>query len=86
MDVIVVWHPDDRLGPLVGEALVDHFHGTVFSGLIDGAVEVAADVAWWAPHAPEPVTLAAWLDKHPAEITRTQPASMLVLHPGQRQR
>ena len=42
---------------------------------------LAADVAWWAPHAPEPVTLAAWLEKNPAEMTRPQPAPMLVLHP-----
>jgi hypothetical protein len=48
MDVIVIWHPGDRLGPLVGEALVDHFHGTVFSGLIGGAVEVYVRWAGWS--------------------------------------
>jgi len=48
MDVVVLWHPDDRLGPLVAEALVDHFHGTVFSGLIGGAVEVYVRWAGWS--------------------------------------
>lgn len=47
MDVIVVWHPRDELGPLVADALVDHFHGTIFSGLIGGAVEVYVRSAGW---------------------------------------
>ena len=47
MDVFVVWHPDDRLGRQVGDALVDHFHGTAFSGLIGGAVEVYVRSAGW---------------------------------------
>ena len=48
MDVIVTWHPDDDLGPLVAQSLVEHFHGTVFSGLIGGAVEVYVRWAGWS--------------------------------------
>jgi hypothetical protein len=61
MDVIVIWHPGDGLGPLVGEALVDHFHGTVFSGLIGGAVEVYVRSAGWSGRdsAPRPIPFTA---------------------------
>jgi len=52
-----MWHPGDRLGPLVAEALVDHFHGTLFSGLIGGAVEVYVRWASWSGEgsAPRPM-------------------------------
>ena len=34
-------------------------------------------VSWWAPHAPEPVTLAAWLREHRADTSET----VRILHP-----
>lgn len=39
LEIYVVWHPDDR-GDLIADALIDHFHGTAFSGLVGGAIEV----------------------------------------------
>jgi TIR domain len=61
MDVIVIWHPSDPLGSLVGDALVDHFHGTIFSGLIGGAVEVYVRSAGWSSRdsAPRPISFPA---------------------------
>jgi len=40
LEVYVVWHPDDANGRQVADSVIDHFHGTAFSGLIGGAVEV----------------------------------------------
>lgn len=40
LEIFVVWHPRDDVGSTVAEWLLDHFHGTAFSGLIGGAVEV----------------------------------------------
>jgi hypothetical protein len=40
LEVFVVWHPYDDVGELVARDLVEHFHGTVFTGLIGGAVDV----------------------------------------------
>jgi hypothetical protein len=44
-----------------------------------GTGEAGVDVAWWAPHAPEPVTLVAWLRK--TESTRSGNGPVLILHP-----
>ena len=40
LEVYVVWHPDDPEGEDIARALLGHFRGTTFSGLIGGAVEV----------------------------------------------
>lgn len=40
LEIFVVWHPGDDAGATVAGWLLDHFHGTAFSGLIGGAVEV----------------------------------------------
>jgi hypothetical protein len=59
LEIFVVWHPDDRAGPRVAQALLDRFHGTAFTGLIGGAVEVYVRSAGWqgigAP--PRPIAL-----------------------------
>lgn len=57
LEVYVVWHPADAGGPIVAQQLVDHFHGTAFTGLIGGAVEVfIRSVGWRGPaDAPRPV-------------------------------
>jgi hypothetical protein len=57
MDVVVVWHPRDQDGRALAEALVEHFHGTAYSGLIGGAVEVYVRSApWLGPgSAPRPI-------------------------------
>ena len=36
------------------------------------------DVAWWAPHAPEPVTLATWLQANPPPHNETP---LRIMHP-----
>lgn len=40
LEIYVAWHPGDTEGGRVAEALLGHFRGTTFSGLIGGAVEV----------------------------------------------
>lgn len=47
LEVYVLWHPDDTDGETIANSLLDHFHGTTFSGLIGGAVEVYVRSAGW---------------------------------------
>src|SRR3954468_16236412 len=70
LEVYVVWHPDDAGGP-VAEALIDHFHGTAFSGLVGGAVEVFVRSQGWLGRddAPRPLPFAEPL---PAAIAEAQ--------------
>jgi hypothetical protein len=51
-----VWHPQDA-GEPVAAALIDHFHGDAFSGLIGGAIEVFNRSEGWASpeDAPRPL-------------------------------
>lgn len=48
LEIYVVWHPKDEDGAIVADRLIDHFHGTAFSGLIGGAIEVFARSQGWA--------------------------------------
>lgn len=48
LEVFVLWHPDDEGGATVAEALLEHFHGTAFAGLVGGAVEVYTRSSGWA--------------------------------------
>jgi hypothetical protein len=41
----------------------------------------AVEVAWWAPHAPEPVTLLNWLREFARPGAGPLPTNLLVLHP-----
>lgn len=47
LEIYVVWHPDDDEGATAAREVIDHFHGTAFSGLIGGAVEVYVRSAGW---------------------------------------
>lgn len=47
LEVFVVWHPDDAAGREVADALMEHFHGSAFAGLVGGAVEVYTRSAGW---------------------------------------
>lgn len=47
LEIFVVWHPEDEAGATVAEWLLEHFHGTAFSGLIGGAVEVYTRSTPW---------------------------------------
>lgn len=57
LEVFVVWHPNDAGGRVAAEQLVSHFHGTSFSGLIGGAIEIyARSDGWTGPgDAPRPI-------------------------------
>jgi hypothetical protein len=60
LEIYVVWHPGDNQGEDVAEQIVEHFHGTAFSGLIGGAVEVYLRSAGWrdVADAPRPLPFA----------------------------
>ncbi|MET4602076.1 hypothetical protein ABIB90_001543 [Bradyrhizobium sp. JR4.1] len=50
LEIYVVWHPDDGAGRAIADEIIAHFHGTAFSGLIGGAVEVfVRSEPWSAP-------------------------------------
>jgi hypothetical protein len=59
LEIYVVWHPDDGAGAAAAEEFVQHFHGTLFTGLIGGAVEVyVRSQGWRRPDdAPRPIPL-----------------------------
>lgn len=48
LEIFVVWHPFDEIGEMVASTLVEHFHGTVFTGLIGGAVDVYPRSEGWS--------------------------------------
>ena len=58
LEIFVVWHPQDADGRAVAEQFVEHFHGSAFSGLIGGAVEIyVRSEGWHDPQdAPRPVS------------------------------
>jgi hypothetical protein len=59
LEVYVVWHPADRAGSAIAQEMFGHFHGTPFTGLIGGAVEVYTRSAGWraADDVPRPIPL-----------------------------
>src|SRR5712672_2852621 len=61
LEIYVVWHPTDVTGSTIAEEIVEHFHGSAFSGLIGGAVEVLVrSEAWLVPEgAPRPIPIPA---------------------------
>ncbi len=71
LEIYVAWHPDDRDGSDVAELLIDHFHGTAFSGLIGGAVEVFVRSDGWASDqdAPRPLP---YVDELPCDLPEAE--------------
>lgn len=63
LEIYVVWHPDDPVGARAAQQVVGHFHGTQFTGLIGGAVEVyVRHQGWrWAADAPRPIPISGSL-------------------------
>ena len=57
LEIYVIWHPGDAEGLNVAEQFVQHFHGTPFTGLIGGAVEVFIRSEGWCSldDAPRPI-------------------------------
>ena len=49
LEIYIVHHPDERGGRETAIQLFEHFHGTSFSGLIGGGIEVYTRSACWAP-------------------------------------
>src|SRR5690242_8999321 len=47
LEIYVVWHPRDPEGADIAREVIEHFHGTAFSGLIGGAVEVFPRSVGW---------------------------------------
>ena len=53
LEVFVLWHPDDTAGASVAGTILEHFHGTAFSGLVGAAVEVyTRSAGWHSPSSP----------------------------------
>lgn len=57
LEIYIVWHPEDARGAGIAEGFVVHFHGTAFTGLIGGAIEVFVRSEGWesAEDAPRPI-------------------------------
>jgi len=54
LEINVVWHPGDTAGVRITEALLEHFRGTSFSGLIGGAIDVYVRTGAGS-HPPSPI-------------------------------
>jgi len=59
LETYVVWHPDDHAGARATHQLIEHVHGTLFTGLIGGAIEVyVRHQGWQGPvDAPRPIPI-----------------------------
>ena len=57
LELYVVWHPGDSKGSEIAEEFFEHFHGSSFTGLIGGAVEVFIRSQAWRSDdaAPRPI-------------------------------
>src|SRR4051794_473146 len=60
LEIYVVWHPGDREGARAAEQFLEHFHGTAFSGLIGGAVEIYVRSEGWGGPGDAPRPLPCW--------------------------
>lgn len=57
LEIYIVWHPKDVEGRAIALEVMNHFHGTIFSGLIGGGVEVYIRSNGWSflEDAPRPI-------------------------------
>ena len=57
LEIYVTWHPADAQGLRIAGEFVEHFHGSGFTGLIGGAVEVFVRSEGWrsAEDGPRPI-------------------------------
>lgn len=57
LEIYVVWHPADQRGEDIAVEFVEHFHGSLYTGLLGGAVEVFVRNTGWvaAGNAPRPI-------------------------------
>lgn len=68
LEIYVVWHPEDKAGEKIANELVAHFHGTIFSGLIGGAIEVYVRHHGWADPADAPRPIPFVADDLPSNV------------------
>lgn len=54
LEIFVIWHPGDLKGSEAARQIFEHFHGTIFSGLIGGAIEVYTRSDGWRSKADSP--------------------------------
>jgi hypothetical protein len=76
LEIYVIWHPGDAEGQQVFDWIFEHFHGTSFSGLIGGAVEVYLRTSPWKhSDAPRPIPVVEPLPAglQPARVTIAVP-------------
>lgn len=77
LEIFVVWHPGDDEGQQLATALLEHYHGTPYAGLVGGAVEVYSRSARWSPtsEAPRPLPFQVALPYDPpaARVTAVIP-------------
>jgi hypothetical protein len=71
LEVYVVWHPDDELGAWACDQLTQHFHGSAYSGLAGGAVEVYPRCAGWVKPSGPPRPL-PFMESLPADLPSGQ--------------
>lgn len=48
LEIYVIWHPADTEGAQIARHLLEHFHGSPYSGLVGGAIEVYTRSSPWA--------------------------------------
>lgn len=70
LEIYVVWHPDDGAGRVIAEQIIEHFHGSAFSGLIGGAVEVLVRSEPWSGPGDAPRPLPSPIGASPAQIAQ----------------
>jgi hypothetical protein len=82
LEIYVVWHPEDQGGAAVADRLIDHFHGTAFSGLVGGAIEVFVRSEGWSAPAdvPRPLPYVEALPNGLAEAELTVVVPVLGVH------
>lgn len=75
LEVYVVWHPDDedKARP-IAEAMIDHYHGDQFSGLIGGAIEVFVRSSGWTGKGSVPREI-----RLPGDTSPPRPAAHVVV-------
>lgn len=74
LEIYVVWHSGDVAGAAIHDEFLEHFHGTAYSGLIGGAIEVYARSARWvqADGAPRPIPIPIGVEPLPAGMRGAQ--------------
>jgi hypothetical protein len=78
LEVFILWHPKDSGAEAIAQEIIDHFHGTPFTGLIGGAVEVFVRSHAWTPAegVPRGIPLV-----HGAEPNGLQPPKIVAIVP-----